>query len=1024
MRNDPPPPDAPLRAAIEALLARGGDLLIATDELGRIRWRNAAFDAATGLHGEQVLGHTLFDLITSDTLAGPREQLRQAIEQRAALDALELALPAADGAGPLWVRLHTAAFDDPGGGGFVGVLHDHRVQHRERLEAQRLAELLDMAQEFGRLGVWEREIPAGVGHWDRHVFRMFDMDPSEGTPSFDVASRRIHPDDQLRGYYLESTRKPGRYARRYRVIGRDGMVRVIHSQWEVQADREGVPRRAVGIMVDDTEVYEMARSLSEINAQLDLALDLGNIAVWRHDLASGIMEYDHRAWRILGQPPTPQGWPIEKVRELIHPDDLPAVIESAEEALHSDKPVDFEARYRHTDGSWRYVLTRRVVQRDAKGQPIAFVGVGLDITDRVTDSRRALELGRRLDAVTRAARLGVWSLAADGNASEWNAQMFELYGLPPAAKPPAFSELLQRCVHPDDRARLQREGSAWIHGGEHGFEIEYRVVLPDGSTRWLLNRSDVERRAGKRRLVGVTMDVSERKRTEVALQEVSARIAMAARGAGIGTWMLDVASGDAYWDEQMFALRGLPPRDRAPPHDERILLIHPEDRQRVIDAMNEASRGEEPQQYEFRVRRADGSWRWIASRSQPVRDASGRVTRVTGANWDVTDARTAELERQERLAAQRESLAKTQFLARMSHELRTPLNAVLGFTQLLLSDDERIDVGSRRNRLQHIRSAGEHLLSLINDVLDLSSLQSGEMRMALKAVAVAPVVHETLALVEAEARARGIGFELGPLDVVVRADATRLRQVLLNLLSNAIKYNRDGGRVSIEADENGGYVRLAVRDTGRGLDEEQMKHLFEPFNRLGAEREGIEGTGVGLAVVKALVERMGGEIHAHSEPGAGSSFTVRLDDARNAVPTTAPGELFELPEDAKPYRGELLYIEDNPVNVLIVEELIARCPGLTLASEPDGTQGVARAKSMRPKLVLVDMQLPDFDGYEVLRRLRAEPVTAGIPCVALSANAMPEDIQRALAAGFVDYWTKPIDFRAFMASIDNLFAQR
>ena len=1023
MRNAPPPPDAPLRAAIDALLARGGDLLIATDEHGCIRWRNAAFDAATGLHGEQVLGHTLLDLITADTPPAARERLREAIEQHAPLDALELVLPLAGGSEPLWVRLHTAPFSDPAGGGFVGVLHDYRVQHREHQEAQRLAELLDMAQEFGRLGVWEREIPSGVGRWDRHVFRMFDIDPSDGTPSFELAASRVHPDDRLRGYYLESTAKPGRYSRRYRVCGRDGVQRVLHSQWEVQADRDGVPRRAVGIMVDDTEVYEMARSLSEINAQLDLALDLGNIAVWRHDLATGIMEYDHRAWRILGRPPTPQGWPIEKVRELIHPDDLPAVIESAEEALRSGRPVDFEARYRHADGSWRYIMTRRVVQRDAKGQPIAFIGVGLDMTDRVADSRRALELGRRLDAVTRAARLGVWSLAADGEGSEWNAQMFELHGLPPAARPPRFPELLQRCVHPDDRERLQRDGSAWIHGGEHGFEIEYRVVLPDGSTRWLLNRSDLERRAGKRRLVGVTMDVTERKHTEAELQAVSARVAMAARGAGIGTWMLDVPSGDTYWDEQMYALRGLPQRDQAPSNEERIALVHPEDRQRVSDALKEAMSGQE-QQYEFRLRRADGSWRWIASRSQPVRDASGRVTRVTGANWDVTDARTAEIERQERLAAQRESQAKTQFLARMSHELRTPLNAVLGFTQLLLSDDRRIDEASRRNRLQHIRSAGEHLLSLINDVLDLSSLQSGEMKMALKSVAVAPLVRETLVLVEAGARARGIGFDLGPLDVVARADATRLRQVLLNLLSNAIKYNRDGGRVSIEAGEDGEHVLLAVRDTGRGLSAEQMKHLFEPFNRLGAEREGIEGTGVGLAVVKALVERMGGEIHAISEPKVGSTFVVRLNDARNAAPTTAPGELFELPEAARPYSGELLYIEDNPVNVLIVEELIARCPGLTLASEPDGARGVARAKTMGPKLVLVDMQLPDFDGYEVLRRLRAEPATAGIPCVARSANAMPEDIQRALAAGFVDYWTKPIDFRAFMASIDNLFAQR
>jgi len=408
----------------------------------------------------------------------------------------------------------------------------------------------------------------------------------------------------------------------------------------------------------------------------------------------------------------------------------------------------------------------------------------------------------------------------------------------------------------------------------------------------------------------------------------------------------------------------------------------------------------------------------------PVRDAGGRALSVTGANWDVTDARNAELERQERMAAQRESQAKSQFLSRMSHELRTPLNAVLGFAQLLLSDDARIDAATRRQRLEHIRSAGMHLLSLINDVLDLSSLETGELRMALRPVALEPLVRETLPLLEGEARARGIALHCGPLDETARADATRLRQVLLNLLSNAVKYNRDAGRVTIEANSDGEHVRIAVRDTGRGLSAEQRKHLFEPFNRLGAEREGIEGTGVGLAVVKALVERMGGEVSAHSETGVGSTFTVRLPDARQVSPTTVPGELYDLPDEDKPYRGRLLYIEDNPVNVLIVEELIARCPGLELVSEPDGTHGVARAREMRPDLVLVDLQLPDFDGYEVLRRLRAQAETASTPCVALSANAMPEEVERALAAGFSDYWTKPIDFRAFMAAIDNLFARR
>jgi CheY-like chemotaxis protein len=236
--------------------------------------------------------------------------------------------------------------------------------------------------------------------------------------------------------------------------------------------------------------------------------------------------------------------------------------------------------------------------------------------------------------------------------------------------------------------------------------------------------------------------------------------------------------------------------------------------------------------------------------------------------------------------------------------------------------------------------------------------------------------------------------------------------VLLNLLSNAIKYNREGGRVHLAAAADGAQVRLSVRDTGRGLDAAQLGHLFEPFNRLGIEREGIEGTGVGLAIVKSLVDAMGGEITASSESGDGCKALNAPTPAR-AVPAMLPGR----------YEGKVVYVEDNAVNVLIVRELVARCPGLQFTSAPDGEHGVRRTLELMPDLVLVDMQLPDFDGHEVLRRLRADPRTAGIPCIALSANAMPEDIERARAAGFADYWTKPIDLPAFMAAMAERFGR-
>jgi len=1019
-------PPRPTAAATDAFLLGGTDLLVATDTAGRITWRNAAFDRETGLDDAQILGRPLVDLALPASDAAALRALRAGFDGGGAVPEVEIALPARGASTTddlLWCRVRAVRFGAGEGAdaGYACVLHDHRQLRRERREAHRLAELLDMAQDFGRLGVWEREIPSGRGHWDRHVFRFFDIDPADGTPDHTLARAHIHPDDRDNLLYVESTRRAGRYSRRYRTIGKNGEIRVIHSQWAVKADGHGTPTRAIGIMMDDTEAFEMARSLERTNARLQLAVELAGIGLWRHDLATNLLHYDPHTFRMLGWPPRDGGIPLDEVRAQIHPDDVGAVAASLARALATDAPTEMEARYRHGDGSWRVILNRRLVERDANGQPVAFSGVGIDITDRIQNARSSLELARRLESIARAARLGTWSIGIESQEAEWNGRMYELYGVPRERGPLGWADLLKTCVHPDDRDRQRRISGAWLRDPRGPLEMEFRVCMPDGAVRWILSRSDMEQRGAQRQLYGIAMDITDRKRTEIALQEASERVALAARGAGIGTWMLDAKSGMTYWDEQMFILRGLEPGPVALTEEQRLAMTHPDDRRRVLDAVHESLRTGEPTTYEFRILRPDGQWRWLASRSIPVLDAEGRVVRQTGVNWDVTEVRNHELERQERIAAQRESQAKSKFLARISHELRTPLNAVLGFAELMIAEADGMPPG-QRVKLEHIRSAGAHLLSLINEVLDLSILQSGEMRIAMEPVSLARVVGETLPLMLPQAGARGIALHTDGLDVAVRADATRLRQVIFNLVSNAIKYNRDGGHVHIGARADHTTVTLSVRDTGRGIAPALIKHLFEPFNRLGLEREGIEGTGIGLAVVAAIVERMGGRVSATSALGAGSEFVVALERA-DASPQEPPAPL-PTPADEQPgvrYEGKVLYIEDNPVNVLIVSELVARFDGIAMASEETGEAGVARARAWRPDLVLIDMQLPDIDGFEVLRRLRADPATAGLTCIALSANAMPEDIARALAAGMDDYWTKPVDFRAFAAAIDRMF---
>ncbi|WP_280150991.1 PAS domain-containing protein [Piscinibacter sp. XHJ-5] len=1004
-----------IAGAWSALAALSADLLALLDGEGRIVWVNPAFERIGGIAATQARGQRFADLLGVEG-SGAWPAIGEALARGRAVARTELPWrhPSGD---TRWGALSAQPLpsDSSASARLAVCLHDLSEQRR-------LAELLETAQEFGRLGVWERKIPSGEGRWDRHVFRFFGMDPEAGTPDFDVAAQRIHPDDRQTADYPKSTQRAGKYEARYRVLLPDGSMQRIHSQWEVKNSPAGVPERTVGIMVDDTETYQLAQAFNDTSEQLRLAVDLGNIAIWRQDLRTNRMHYNYRAYQVLDIPPRPEGLSLEEVRAMIHPDDLPRVIAAAHTALASDRPVDMEARYRRSDGTWRYVLTRRMLRRDAKGEPLEFVGVALDVTEQVDKSRRANELAQRLEIATHSAGLGIFTRDPETEQGEWNAEMFRLMGRSPELGVPSRDEWVGTIIHPDDRAMMSTARESLLNSQQDTREEQYRVVWPGGEVRWMMNRARRVMRNGRRMIYGITIDVTERVRTEAALHSATERVALTAHSVGLGTWEWQPAGDTALWDEQMYRLRGREPQAVAPDSAGRRAIAHPDDGEHIERMLADAALQGRSAAYEFRVVWPDGSVHWLASRSTPVTDPDGRL-RYIGVNWDITDNVTAEAERRDRLIAQRESEAKSQFLARMSHELRTPLNAVLGFAQLLQLDNGGASA-EQRGRIEHILSAGEHLLSLINDVLDLSSLESGQLRLELQPVALDELIAEALPLVVPLADSFGVQVHTARIDGCVIADRTRLRQVLINLLSNAIKYNRQAGEATVEAAVRGAQVVLRVSDTGRGLTAEQRAHLFEPFNRLGIESEGIEGTGIGLAIVKTLVTHMGGSIIVDSQPGRGSTFEVLLPRA-DAAPAEPPPAQDAAPSVGRHERvGQLLYIEDNPINVMLLEEVVASRSRMAIVSEPTGERGVARARALRPDLVLVDMQLPDFDGFEVLRRLRTLPETAHTPCIAVSANAMPEDIRRALDAGFAEYWTKPISFNAFLRSLEMLLQER
>ncbi|WP_310450731.1 ATP-binding protein [Sulfuritalea sp.] len=402
----------------------------------------------------------------------------------------------------------------------------------------------------------------------------------------------------------------------------------------------------------------------------------------------------------------------------------------------------------------------------------------------------------------------------------------------------------------------------------------------------------------------------------------------------------------------------------------------------------------------------------------------GNPLEVIIALTDISVRKGIEARLQEAMAAaEKANRAKTDFLSSMSHELRTPLNAILGFAQLMESSAPPPTAGQQRD-LGRILKAGWYLLELINEILDLALIESGKAMLSQESVSLVDVMLECRAMVEPQAQQRGItmAFTLRDSAWFVDADRTRLKQVLINLLFNAIKYNRPDGTVTVECrPASTDTLRIGIRDSGEGLTADQLGQLFQPFNRLGKEAGAEEGTGIGLVVTKRLVELMGGSIGVNSSVGVGSEFWVelRLASAPAFAPADAAASTPELAQRA--LAGTLLYVEDNPANLELVEQLVARRPELRLLSAADGKLGMEFALAYQPQVIVMDINLPDISGLDVMKSLRADPSTAHIPIIALSANALPGDIAYALQAGFYRYLTKPIKIEEFMDALDTAF---
>ncbi|HEX3140469.1 MAG TPA: PAS domain S-box protein [Rhizobacter sp.] len=698
------------------------------------------------------------------------------------------------------------------------------------------------------------------------------------------------------------------------------------------------------------------------------------------------------------------------------------------EALSAGRAASVTLNNVRKDGSVFSNALHVAPVRDASGQLTHYIGVQRDVTEKT----RAADKLRLSEELYRSVAAAI----SDG-------LLVVTPSLSIIAANPAGCDILGV-----EQASVLNQNDAWpfefLGPGEHALPLDQHPVKrvlgndqplmnqlhalrrPDGQLRWVeLNAHPLQLRpeGGTFAVVLTFRDITQQRSAEQALASAEERWKFALEGPGDGVWDWDLRSNRIFYSPRWKEMRGYAEHEIGDSPEEWRSRVHPGDLDRISAEGLRHLRGEIPlYDMEYRTRHRLGHYLWIRDRGKIVSyDPDGRALRMVGTQTDITRNKQTEQMLRDKQAAELASQAKSEFLSRMSHEMRTPLNAVIGFSQLLGSSPTPLDAKSVRDYSRHVLDAGEHLLALIDDVLDLQKIEEGALSLSLRAVDLYEVVMRSIELLAPTAQARQVRFQnnVEP-GTWVHADMQRLRQVLLNVASNAVKYNHPGGQVLWRLENvTGDRLTLCIEDSGAGMSAEQMSRLFQPFERLGRETSSIEGTGLGLIIARSLVQANGGRLTIASEAGRGTCVRIELQctDAPAGATLRPAGEA----GGATATPGlRMLYVEDNRINALLFEEAMRmHSSHIELRVAEDGDEALTLAQEWQPEVLVLDAHLPGMSGFEVLRLLRGLPGLDNVPAYMCSADAMPDDVQRAYEAGFIGYWTKPINISAVLADIEQ-----
>ena len=873
---------------------------------------------------------------------------------------------------------------------------------------------------------------------------------------------------------------------------KDGEVYWVESTIVPFLDEKGKPYKYVSARTDVT-------ALRKSEERLHLSQKFANIGTWDWDITKGELYWSDRIWPIFGYKKEVTETTYDNFLAAIHPDDRQDVVDAVTRCVENGEVYNIEHRVVWPDGSVHWVFESGDVVRGEDGTALHMLGMVQDIDSRKNAELALAEREKELQEAQRMASLGNWNLNFDSAEMFWSNEVYRIFGQDPDSFVPTI-ECIHDAVPIDDLDKLQEAEKAARATGY--YDVMHHILRPDGEIRCVHQMAEAEFdiEGNILTLAGTMQDITQRIHMEEKLDLQRKLLNMLHRSTtdfvakgdinqtmeGMLENLLDLTESDyGFAGEVLY-------EDDAPylkTHAITNIAWDKETQKLYEENLENGFEFRNPNTLFGKVMAARKNVISLNPETDP--DAGGlpeghpamhsflgvpvfygdemvgmygiangknsydqdivELLKPFNATYGVMihSKRMMEQEiknREELIKAKTEAedanRAKSKFLSSMSHELRTPMNAIIGFSQLLITDIDPVLSTIQNENANEIAMAGQHLLTLINEVLDLSKVESGRVELSIEDIHLGDVVEESLQLIMPLSQKRGIEIsikrngseiqfeDLSNGEAVVKADEVRLKQAILNLLSNAVKYNSENGKIEISFEgKSNGYTRLNITDTGDGLTKEQQSQLFTSFNRLGAEQTEVEGVGIGLVITKKIVEMMGGAIGVESEPGRGSCFWIEFLNNNDGALETKKGfknislgkgiEKNRDVEEAKDDIKTVLYIEDNPANLRLVTQLLGRLSNVHMWSAHEPLLGLELAAEHMPDLILLDINLPGMSGFEVLKELQKKKKTRDIPVIAISANAMPTDISKGIDAGFNDYITKPIDVTELLLAVDK-----